>query len=336
MVDPSQLENAMAAVAREYGKESIRKGGVSQGPIDRIPTGSLELDVATNGGIPMGRITRMWGAPSSGKSFTAWKVVEQAQKMGKTCVYYNVEKSYDEAYTKSLGVDTDKLIVRDATVIEDIGATMEYLLPVAHLHVIDSATMAMAREEMTADIDQQFIAIKPRTWARVLGRAHDLFDQNENAAIVIDQARDAFGYSNEVAPGGRFLAHYSDLTLHFKKGKWLYYRDQAGVLDPDAKQNTATLSGLTEPQGFEIQVRVDKSKVGPPLRTARMYYDLAASDYDLSYEYTKAAVYFQVVGKSGSWYTMPDGTRVQGEAKVRAAIMKDAELQTTIREKALA
>jgi hypothetical protein len=44
------------------------------------------------------------------------------------------------------------------------------------------------------------------------------------------------------------------------------------------------------------------------------------------------AIFSEMVDKAGSWYTLPDGSRVQGESKVRDYIRHDEDFASQIRE----
>jgi hypothetical protein len=95
------------------------------------------------------------------------------------------------------------------------------------------------------------------------------------------------------------------------------------------------LSGHAEADGFEIQVRVGKSRVCRPLRQARLQYAFDPPGYDLGQEYTRAAKFFKVVDTSGSWFTI-DGQKVQGEAKLRQILMSRPDLLAQIRKAVMA
>ena len=63
------LQSAITAIEKAFGKGAIMRLGDNHGmAVERIPTGSLGLDIALGGGLPVGRITEIYGPESSGKT----------------------------------------------------------------------------------------------------------------------------------------------------------------------------------------------------------------------------------------------------------------------------
>jgi RecA/RadA recombinase len=136
-VRPEDYDAVVAQINRRY-EGDLKKGNEYEDPL-RISTGSIELDAALTGGIPVGRWTRFYGGYHSTKTLTSLNVIREAQNMGMLCAYYNVEKQYDKRFARDkMGVNVDELTVVEGTTIEEIGEKMESLLGVIHLHVIDS------------------------------------------------------------------------------------------------------------------------------------------------------------------------------------------------------
>lgn len=357
MVNPQTIDEVVSAVEKQYGKNIVHSGSEFQ-RVAKIPFPSLELNIATGGGIPLGRLSRFFGAWSSGKSLTSMLAIRQAQNIhvlaeqfleskielvkrrgeqllktfpeGCTCAYYNVEKTYDKEFAEQLGVDTDKLIVIEGSVIEKVGTILEAALGAVHFHVIDSASAAVSVDELGADIEDWHRAIKPRVWGKVLDHIQDKIDNTENSVLVIDQVRNDMQTGAEHAPGGNKLEHAFSMTLHFRRGKWLYRRD--GMLVSQAEKNPKTLSGNPEADGFEILARVVKSKVGRPFRSARLTVDFDGLKFDRDSELVKIAEWLGVVKPSGSWYEISEGNKVQGKKGLKEAINSDPNLKEKILE----
>ncbi len=332
-VDPASAEKVLAAIEKDYG-DTIHAGDEFP-EIPRIPTGSLALDFATQGGIPIGRVSRFYGGYHGGKSLFVWFAIKKAQEMGMDCCYYNVEKQYDAKYVKALGVDTKKLKIVDGTEMEEIGAKLEALIGVYHFHAIDSLTSAVSREELAAKIEDWGRALNARVWAKVFRRVNDRFDSEENTIILVDQIRANMAYGGgDTVPGGKFLEHMSSMSIKFSKGKWCYHNDK-GILEPDGGSDK-TLSESKEADGYEIQARIEKSRVGRPFRAARMRYDFAKQSLDATYELSRAARHFEIVERAGAWYSLPSGERVQGDMNLRAAIEADEKLREQIVQQTMA
>lgn len=304
----------------------------------RISTGSYELDRATGGGIPLGRMTYMWGAYSAGKTLTAWNIARHAQELGiGPVVYYNIENVFDEDYVNALGVKTDaeNFLLVDGTIIEEVGTKAEALIDAGvQLHIFDSLAAAIPLDELNTALDNNPArALRARAWGRVVGKLNAR-KKKDTAIIMLDQARVAMTYMGADKPASSDVVwHDASLRIRFRKGKWLYY-DKDGYLDEDGS-NTDTLTGQTEANGVVINALVEKSKVGKPFRTASMYLDYGKTskdipNFDYSYELEKAAKFFKVVERSGAWYTLPSGEKCQGRKGIRKALEENKELRDQV------
>lgn len=337
-VDTSKLDLVVGKIKEQYGQDAVHKGS-EKAPVKKISTGSLELDLVTSGGIPIGRWSHLYGGFMSCKSLTCWNVIREAQEMGQIAAYYNIENQFDEKWVKARGVDIDKLEVVEGTTIEGVGTKLEALLGVVHLHVIDSLAAAVSIDELGAKVEEWQMGLAARAWGKVLRRANERFDDNENTVIMVNQVRDSFGYGGgETTPGGRFIDFMSSLSLYFRKSSWLYLNAN-GELDPDGS-GTVNVSGDKQADGMEFVVRVNKSRVGPPLGTARLRLDFNTGYWDEAWTLTKFAKYYGIVEKTSpksTYYRLPEGIKthdgkdiVQGEPQLRAVIEANAALRDTI------
>jgi recombination protein RecA len=326
-VDSSALARDIEAIEKKYGKGSIVKGNPEL-EIPRIPTGSLELDYITGGGIPIGRYSRFYGGYMSAKTLTCWNVIREAQKMGLTCAYYDIEKQFDPAFVARLGVNVDDLYVVEGSIMEEVGAKLETLLGSIHLHVLDSCSMAVSTDELNMKMEDWGRALSARVWGKIFRKVHDKFDKNENVVILVDQVRVNLNANGaEEPPGGKMLNFQSSLNLQFKRSSWLYRKEDGTLSDKGTKEG---LSGDKEPDGVEILVRTVKSRIGRAFRPARLRLDLDTGKFDQDFELVKSAVYFNVVEQKGSWFVLPNGESVQGANGLRQAILQDTELREQV------
>jgi protein RecA len=334
-VDPSNYDAVVAKINRKY--ENALRWGNEQVQCARIPTGSPELDIAMGGGVPQGRWTRFYGGYGSTKTMTAYSVIAAAQRMGLMCALFNVEKRYEKDFARERGIDTKQLTLVEGTTVEEIAEKMESLLGVIHLFVIDSCTIAVSEDELNADVRDWRPGIGARAWGKAFRRLNERFDPQANTVILIDQVRVNFRTGGEDPAGGRVFDHQSSMSLLFRKTKWLF-RDENGVLSPDAKQQKGP-DGQMVPAGQEIKIRVEKSSVCRPFRTATLRFDLDTLEYDRIYEYVKAAKYYGVVRTRGAYYDYIDDegevTTLHGEKQLREFINKNEDIQKFIHETAI-
>lgn len=275
---------------------------------------------------------------NSTKTLSALSVIAQAQEMGLSCAYYNVEKQYDPVFAKEkLGVDIEALTIVEGSTVEQIGEEIESLFGVIHVHVIDSCSIAVSEDELNADVRDWRPGIGARAWGKVYRRLNERFDHVDNTVIQIDQITIDFKTGGENAKGGKVFDHQSSMTCYFKKGQWLF-RNEQGCLDEKAKQEKGA-SGMIEPSGYEVKCRIEKSRVGRPFRTATLRLDLDTMQFDRTFEYLKMAKHYKVVEQRGPYYYLHEEgevkERFQGEKALRAYIAENEDIREKIRETAL-
>lgn len=362
-IRPELLEQDIAAIKRRR-KDAVRYGNETI-PTEYIPLDSPTMMRVTGGGIPIGRITRFWGDPSTGKTHMAYLAIAAAQRYrasrfpnGMECMYWNIEGIYDAYHAAHLGVDTKRLLLGESKVIEDIAVEMEVLLRSCHFHVIDSSTAAKARDALAADEDSWQIGLNARAWIRALDRLEARFDGDENVLIVISHVGEKIDIkrhtSYKYAKDGKRFNYVSSLSLEFSAGSWLYYHPDGHLEKADKIKEDVGVSpsGLKEADGIEVTVICRKNRTGRQGRAGKLRLDLNAFEFDTTFELLDGATFFdeqgepahrsgrraiiQKTGERSSWYQLPDGTKVQGERGARRRLMEDQELAETVRRAMLA
>lgn len=331
-VNTEGYEDVLGDLEKSY-EGAIMDGDRYDDP-ERISTSSPMLDWAMGGGVPQGRFTRLYGHHSSGKTHVAIKLIAEAQKLGLTCVYYNIEKQYHKGHFMNCGVNVKDLKVIHKTRIEEVGEIAESLMGVRHVHVFDSCSAARSIDAAKGEIADWHRGLKARAWNKVFDALLDVFDEHDNTLVWIDQVRVNQNTGAELPTGGKQMSHESAMTVKFRRAKWLNRDRQGNLTDKDSDTMTKTISGQKEPQGIEMIARVEKSKVGRPLRTAVMQFDFKKGTFDNSFELAKAGVFLGVVQQNGAWLSMNNGKakgkRFQGMSKFRDEIKSNAALRKHI------
>lgn len=359
MVDPSLLEKDMAAIKARRKKVSLLRGD-EMPEVERIPMDSPTIMYVTTGGIPMGRITRFFGDPSTGKTHLVYLAIAAGQAMrtekfpnGLEACYWNVEGIYDAAHAEYLGVDTKRLKIGDTKIIEEIAGEMEVYLRSIHLHCIDSTSMAKSVAELAAEPGDRMIGVQATAWKSAMNRIDARFDNEENAIILISHVGTKIDIKKHTSysypKDGDFLQYASSMNLEFAAGSWLFYHPD-GHLEKDAKieeEVGISFAGLKQPDGIEVAVRCKKNRTGRQHRVGKMRFDLNDFRFDTTFELLDAAQYFTEkgavaarhgekpiimrTGEKSSWYMLPDGRKVQGTRGIREEINKNSELEQLVR-----
>lgn len=119
------MEDMMAKIEAKYGKGSILRADKARvlQSIPRIPTEIFAVDLASWGGIPIGRISMFFGPFSSFKTGLALKVVKGSQRMCKDCMSHEgFPRIYVEHSTNAdeIGAIADEKEQADRPLNEDI------------------------------------------------------------------------------------------------------------------------------------------------------------------------------------------------------------------------
>jgi RecA/RadA recombinase len=202
---------------------------------------------------------------------------------------------------------------------------------VVNIHVIDSLGLGVSVDELSTSADEWRPGIQARAWGKIFRRTNNYFDKEKNMVVMVNQVRQAFGKMvSETPTGGRQVEHISSLSLHFKTSSWLF-EDKNGNLSSDTTQNK-TLHGDTMAAGIELQIKLVKSRLSDPLSSTRVRLKFGTGgQFDQEWSLVRAAIFHSLVKKSGSWYELPTGEKVQGENGIRLYMQENPEFAIAAR-----
>lgn len=286
--------------------------------VETIPTGILPLDVALGvGGLPRGRIVEVYGPESSGKTTVTLHMIAEAQKNGGIAAFIDAEHALDPVYAKKLGVNIDELLISQPDTGEQALDIVDALVRSGAIDIIvvDSVAALVPKAEIDGDMGDQVVGMHARLMSRAMRKLTGFISKSRTVAVFINQIREKVGVmfgSPETTTGGRALKFYSTVRL-------------------DVRKTDKIMQGQ-EMIGNRTKVRVVKNKVAPPFKTA---------EFDIMYgegvsrvgTVLDIATEFDIIEKSGSWYSY-DGSRLgQGKENVKKALKEKPELAAEIEEK---
>lgn len=319
------LEKALGDITKRYGDGAIMRLGESQQLlVDVIPTGSLSLDIALGvGGVPKGRITEIYGPESSGKTTICQHIVAEAQRLGGTCAFIDMEHALDPSYASRCGVDVESLLISQPDMGEQALEITETLVRSGAIDVIviDSVAALVPRAEIEGDMGDSPMGMQARLMSQALRKLSGAIKQTNTAVIFTNQLRQKIGvmFGNpETTTGGMALKFYASVRL-------------------DVRRIQSIKLG-SEIIGNRTRVRVVKNKVAAPFRTAEfdiMYNEGISKSGDL----LDLAAELGIVDKRGSYYSYGEVRLGQGRENSKEYLRENRdladELELAIRQQAL-
>ena len=305
------LETAMAQIEKNFGKGSImRLGDKVDMNVDVIPTGSLTLDLALGvGGLPKGRIVEIYGPESSGKTTLALHVLAEAQKQGGEVAFVDAEHALDPVYAAALGVDIDNMLVSQPDYGEQALEITDALVRSGAVSavVVDSVAALTPRAEIEGEMGDSVVGLQARLMSQALRKLAGSINKTNCLVIFINQIRAKIGViygSSETTTGGRALKFFSSVRLDIRR--------------------TESLKVGGEVVGNHTRVKVVKNKVAPPFREA---------EFDIMYgegishlgELVDLGVKYELVQKSGSWFSIGDERIGQGRDNAKLYMRDNPE-----------
>jgi len=311
------LDQAMKDIEKAHGKGSVMILGDDEvgKNIETIPSGSLALDKALGiGGYPRGRIVEVYGPESSGKTTFALHAIAQAQKEGGYAAFIDAEHALDPQYARALGVDTENLIISQPDTGEQALEITEALIRsgAVDIAVVDSVAALVPEAEIRGDMGSSHVGLQARLMSQAMRKLSGAISKSNTTAVFINQIREKVGvmFGNpEVTPGGRALKFYSSIRVEIRRGEQL-------KIGNDIIGNRA-------------KIKVVKNKVAPPFKT---------SEVDIVYgegisrlgELVDLGVEFDLLQKSGSWFSYEGEKIGQGRENVKKYLKENEKVAQTL------
>lgn len=305
---------------KTYGKGTVMKmGDNAVEEVEVIPSGSLGLDIALGvGGYPKGRIIEIYGPESSGKTTLTMHAIAEAQKQGGIAAFIDAEHAFDSIYAKKLGIDVENLIISQPDNGEQALEIADNLIRSGAIDivVIDSVAALTPKAEIEGEMGDSKMGLHARLMSQALRKLTATISRTKCTVIFINQLREKIGvmFGNpETTTGGNALKFYASVRL-------------------DIRRSGSPIKVGEDAIGNRVKVKIVKNKVAPPFKN---------TEFDIMYgegiskvgEILDLGVEYDIVKKSGSWFSYGDTKLGQGRDAVKDLLKDNPELLEELSEK---
>ena len=236
---------------KQFGKGAVMTLGDDESPepIATISTDrSRSISRPVMAGYPRGRRLCL-RFESSGKTTLALHAIAEAQRGGGVAAFIDAEHALDIAYARSIGVETDKLLISQPDTGEQALDITEMLVRsgAVDLVVIDSVAALTPKAELEGDMGDAHMGLQARLMSQALRKLTAASYRAGTTLMFLNQLRQKIGVtfgSPETTTGGNALKFYASMRFDVRR------IGQVKVGD--------------EPVGGRTRVKVAKNKCAPP------------------------------------------------------------------------
>jgi recombination protein RecA len=300
------------------------------------------------GGYPAGAIYEIHGPNAGGKTALGIEILASAQQAGHLTAFYDHERAAnDKKWIGALGLDLNNCIYRNKhadpgkiwtleDAAEEVNETIHNFYeakrkgkipPEVLLYILwDSVAAAVpsakvAKGAKVGDANYGLTARLMSDWLQTL----TALIGDDVAIIFLNQERVNVGAkpweSKWKSFGGEALQFYAMVRIRVA----------------NAGEIKEKVNGEEIITGRKHRFKIEKNKFGYPSQEGYYYTSNGLGECPLGLDMARTsieeAIFQGVIVKEGAWYTVPGmDSRIQGERKVRIALMEDEDLHQTIKD----
>ncbi|MCB0374349.1 MAG: recombinase RecA, partial [Sinomicrobium sp.] len=236
--------------------------------------------------------------------------VAEIQKNGGTAAFIDAEHALDPSYARKLGVNIDELLISQPDTGEQALEITDTLVRsgAIDLIVVDSVAALVPKAELEGEMGDSHMGLQARLMSQALRKLTASISRTHCTVIFINQIRQKIGvmFGNpETTTGGNALKFYASVRMDIRRIGAIKEKDDV--------------------VGNQTRVKIVKNKVAPPFKMA---------EFDVMYgegisrtgEILDLGVEYEIIKKSGSWFSYGDTKLGQGRDAVKVVLDDNPEL----------
>lgn len=317
--DDKMILDLVNQLNKKHGEGTVFWGNDMVVQVPVISTGSLTVDIATGiGGIPLGRMSEIYGMESSGKTTLCLSLIAQAQRDGILCAFIDTENALDRARAETAGCDLSKMLITQPSSGENAFDIIEQIINtgLVKLVVVDSMALMIPSAQIAGDMGDSHVGIQARMISQGLQRLLSPVKDNGVALVFTNQLRQqiktgfgGFGGPTTTTPGGMAPKFYFSMRIQVTR-----------------KSTTKNKEGVSI--GNTTIAKLTKNKLAAPFKETEFYIDYSCG-VSLVSDILTLAIENDIIKKSGAFFTIDD-TRIQGAEKAKKYLADNFDITYNI------
>jgi recombination protein RecA len=311
------IKIVVGSIEKQFGKGAIMAlGDEDATDVPVIPSGSLAIDDALGiGGYPRGRIVEIYGPESSGKTTLTLHALREAQRGGGVAAFIDAEHAFDVAYARSIGVDTERLLVSQPDSGEQALDIVEMLTRsgAVDLIVVDSVAALTPKAEIEGEMGDAHMGLQARLMSQALRKLTGVAHRTGTTLIFINQLRQKIGvtFGNpETTTGGNALKFYASVRIDVRR--------------------IGPIKVSEESVGSRTRAKIVKNKLAVPFREAE--FDIRwGAGIDGATDLLDYGIQLGLVEKSGAHLSFAGEQLGQGRERARDTLLRGGAVGPALR-----
>ena len=330
--DVKEFKKTLSEIEKQFGDGVIVTASAILN-VEKVPTGNLLLDILTEGGLPRGSISLLYGPFNSGKTVTALKQASMFTRQEIPILYIACEGDIDKKWVKKIGNNLDHFHIARPNNLEDAIDLADVAVRSRKFGMVifDSVTAGIPKEAMNKKTEKDQYALQARRNGKLVQKLtsglqpenlKDPETYNNTMVLLIAHLRNKVGVmfgSPETLPGGEAIKHHSSYIIKVRPGAKLVKGGEK--LERGDKKEIV---------GREMKFIIERSKYSTPLVSGVTDFFFETAKFNNAKVLLTYAVQYGIIVKEGAWYSYGD-IKEQGQKKLLLAL-KEKKLLTKIKQ----